>query len=55
MSAHRARGSVLLGIWSEAATGPERYLGVDGKVYYSEALEVVQAYVACPSQRNRKR
>ena len=40
MSAQRARGSVLLSIWSEAATGPERYLGVDGKVYYSEALEV---------------
>ena len=31
---------MLLGIWSEAATGPERYLGVDGMVYYSEALEV---------------
>ena len=39
---------MLLGIWSEAATGPERYLGVDGKVYYSEELEVVQAYVAYP-------
>jgi beta-glucosidase len=31
---------VLLSIWSEAATRPERYLGVDGKVYYSEELEV---------------